>query len=290
MSAKTQHDCWTVLARVMLHTGHDPPAITKNDLFAFRSAQLLQPGGAAGCHQVWELLTDAGILRPTTACTKSLRLGQRSVAHLVDRYDITPDRSATSSCATWQERKTSVDYTTLSGLAAGTSSATSGPTSKSTTPASTPLALPADVITAWKERPATVVGVNGETGHAPAAATSCSTSARSASTCATGPTKTPPSSPTRCPPGHPRRRGPDSTDANCTCGPRSTNESENASPSCRDRRPSRTRTRQACALREAAAKAPLDDLLTVDGRSYVREDGYVKSRPGSAAGHLICRS
>ena len=39
MSAKTQHDCWTVLARVMLHTGHDLPAITKNDLFAFRSAQ-----------------------------------------------------------------------------------------------------------------------------------------------------------------------------------------------------------------------------------------------------------
>jgi len=43
MSAKTQHDCWTVLARVMLHTGHDLPAITKNDLFAFRSAQLLRP-------------------------------------------------------------------------------------------------------------------------------------------------------------------------------------------------------------------------------------------------------
>ena len=40
MSAKTQHDCWTVLARVMLHTGHDLPAITKNDLFAIRAMRL----------------------------------------------------------------------------------------------------------------------------------------------------------------------------------------------------------------------------------------------------------
>jgi hypothetical protein len=152
MSAKTQHDCWTVLARVMLHTGHDLPAITKNDLFAFRSAQLLQLGvRAAGCHQVWELLTDVGILEANHGLYEELRLGQRSVAHLVDRYDITPGPIRDLFVRYLQERKTSVDYTTLSGLAADIVGNFWADIEKHH-PGIDTLALPADVITAWKER------------------------------------------------------------------------------------------------------------------------------------------
>ena len=285
MSAKTQHDCWTVLARVMLHTGHDLPAITKNDLFAFRSAQLLQLGvRAAGCHQVWELLTDVGILEANHGLYEELRLGQRSVAHLVDRYDITPGPIRDLFVRYLQERKTSVDYTTLSGLAADIVGNFWADIEKHH-PGIDTLALPADVITAWKERLATVVGVNGET-RPRASSGYILLNVRSfyldlRDWAHEDPSIVPyavPSPVTRA----------DATGLNR----RKLHVRAKIHQRIRERVPLlpeivahlERELAQARALREAAAKAPLDDLLTVDGRSYVREDGYVKAARGLPPG------
>ena len=276
----------------MLHTGHDLPAITKNDLFRFRSAQLLQLGSARpGVTRCGSCSPTSGSSRPTTACTEELRLGQRSVAHLVDRYDITPGPIRDLFVRYLQERKTSVDYTTLSGLAADIVGNFWADIEKHHPGIDTPPPCrrdhrlertPSHGGRRQRRNPAT----------APAVATSCSTSAAvSPRPARLGPTKTPPSSPTRCPPRSPRRRDSDPTDANCTCGPRSTNESENASPPARDRRPSRTRTSPRPAPCARPPPRPcLDDLLTVDGRSYVREDLGTSKPPGVCCRAPSCRS
>ena len=176
-----------------------------------------------------------------------------------------------------QERKTSVDYTTLSGLAADIVGNFWADIEKHH-PASTPSPSPADVITAWKERLATVVGVNGET-RPRASSGYILLNVRSfyldlRDWAHEDPSIVPyavPSPVTRA----------DATGLNR----RKLHVRAKIHQRIRERVPLlpeivahlERELAQARALREAAAKAPLDDLLTVDGRSYVREDGYVKA-------------
>ncbi len=114
---KTQHDCWTVLARVMLYN-HDLPAITKDSLFAFRSAHSSTRCARPG-------VTRCGSYSPTSGSWSQLRPVRGAAAGAADggppgrplRHH--PEGPITSLLsATCRRRKTSVDFTTLSGLAA----------------------------------------------------------------------------------------------------------------------------------------------------------------------------
>lgn len=166
MSDRKRRDAWAAIAKLMLHTGKDLPDLTAEDIFALRAhyqAHHDSPAPALGA--TWTLLAGVGILPKDSSLRAALRPGQRSVPYLIDRYGISAGPVRDLLVRYLEERKTSVDYTTLKGLArmlagnfwtdlerhhpelAGTHS----------------LALPKDVITAWKERLAVISSPDGST-------------------------------------------------------------------------------------------------------------------------------
>ncbi len=166
MSARRLSDAWAAIAKLMLHTGKDLPDLTAEDLFALRAHyQAHHDRPAPGLGATWMLLAGVGILPKGSSLRAALRPGQRSVPHLVDRYGIRAGPVRDLLIRYLEERKTSVDYTTLKSLArilagnfwtdlerhhpelAGTDS----------------LALPKEVVTAWKERLAVIASPDGST-------------------------------------------------------------------------------------------------------------------------------
>lgn len=166
MSDRRQRDAWAVVAKLMLHTGKDLPDLTAEDIFAHRAHyQAHHDNPAPGLGATWMLLAGVGILPKESSLRAALRPGQRSVPYLIDRYGIAAGPVRDLLIRYLEERKTSVDYTTLKGLArmlagnfwtdlerhhpelAGTDS----------------LALPKEVVTAWKERLAVIVAPDGST-------------------------------------------------------------------------------------------------------------------------------
>ncbi len=166
MSDRRQRDAWAVIAKLMLHTGKDLPDLTAEDIFAHRAHyQAHHDNPAPGLGATWMLLAGVGVLPKESSLRAALRPGQRSVPYLIDRYGITPGPVRDLLVRYLEERKTSVDYTTLKGLArmlvgnfwadlerhhpelAGTDT----------------LALPKEVVTAWKERLAVIVSPDGST-------------------------------------------------------------------------------------------------------------------------------
>lgn len=163
MSQRLRKDAWAALAKIMLHTGHDLAQVTAEDLFGFRSAQLMQLGHQpAGCRAAWDLLAAVGVLPRDSSLQRALRPGQRSVAELVDRYGISAGPVRDLLVRYLEERKTSVDYTTLKSLArmlAGNFWADI----ERHNPGIASLALPPEAVAGWKERLAVVVAPDGST-------------------------------------------------------------------------------------------------------------------------------
>ena len=166
LSARRQRDAWAVIARLMLHTGKDLPDLAVEDIFALRAHYQAHHGRPApGLGATWMLLAGVDILPKGSSLRAALRPGQHSVHYLVDRYGISAGPVRDLLVRYLEERKTSVDYTTLKSLArmlagnfwtdlerhhpelAGTDS----------------LALPKEVVTAWKERLAVIVSPDGST-------------------------------------------------------------------------------------------------------------------------------
>ncbi|GAA5172035.1 tyrosine-type recombinase/integrase [Pseudonocardia eucalypti] len=167
MSPRLQRDAWSVLAKMMLHTGRDLAQLEQEDLFAFRSAQLIQLGHhPGGCRAAWDLLAAVGVLPAESSLQQALRPGKRSVAELVDRYSVTPGPVRDLLVRYLEERKASVDYTTLKSLArtlAGNFWADIERHHPGIRSQPMPLAIPTEAITGWKERLSVVVDADGAT-------------------------------------------------------------------------------------------------------------------------------
>jgi len=166
MSQRRRRDAWAAIAKLMLHTGKDLHDLTAEDIFALRAHYQAHHGNPApGLGATWMLLAGAGILPEGSSLREALRVGQRSVPHLIDRYGITPGPVRDLLVRYLEERKTSVDYTTLKGLArmlAGNFWADLERHHPDLAGTDT-LALPKEVVTAWKERLAVIVSPDGST-------------------------------------------------------------------------------------------------------------------------------
>lgn len=166
MSGRKRRDVWSILGKIMLHTGKDLPALTAEDVFELRAHYREKLGiPAQGLGPTWALLAGAGILAKDSSLRAALRVGQRTPAELIDRYGVAPGPVRDLLVRYLEERKSSVDYTTIKSLArmltgnfwadlerhhselAGTDS----------------LALPKEMVTAWKERLAVIVAPDGAT-------------------------------------------------------------------------------------------------------------------------------
>ena len=164
ISRRQQRDVWTVLARIMLHTGKDLQDVSAEDLFELRAHYREKHGvPAAGLGQTWTLLAGVGILPKDSSLRAALRVGQRTPAELVDRYGLAPGPVRDLLVRYLAERKTNVDYTTLKSLArmlAGNFWADLERHHPELAGSDTP-ALPKTTVTAWKERLAVIVAPDG---------------------------------------------------------------------------------------------------------------------------------
>lgn len=166
MSGRKRRDVWSILGMIMLHTGKDLPALTAEDVFELRAhyrEKIGIPAQALG--PTWALLAGVDIFPKDSSLRTALRVGQRTPAELIDRYGVAPGPVRDLLVRYLEERKSSVDYTTIKSLArmlagnfwadlerrhpelAGTDS----------------LALPKEMMTAWKERLAVIVAADGST-------------------------------------------------------------------------------------------------------------------------------
>jgi hypothetical protein len=166
-SERAQRNAWTMLARMLLHTGKDLPALTAEDLFELRAHnQKGNPAsGTTALGLMWRLLASEGIFPEGSTLRAALRRGQRTPAEMVDRYGVCPGPVRDLMVRYLEERKTSVDYTTLKSNArmlAGNFWADLERHHPELTGTDS-LALPTDMVSAWKERLSVIVAPDGST-------------------------------------------------------------------------------------------------------------------------------
>jgi integrase len=166
MSQRKLREVWPILGKIMLHTGKDLPALTAEDIFELRAHYREKAGvSAQGLGPTWTLLAGVGILPKDSSLRAALRVGQRTPAELIDRYGIAAGPVRDLLVRYLEERKSSVDYTTIKSLArmlAGNFWADlerHHPGLASTDS----LALRKEMVTAWKERVAVIVAPDGST-------------------------------------------------------------------------------------------------------------------------------
>lgn len=150
------------IAKMMMHTGRDPQQLTAANVLAFRTATMTPSGRARGSHAAWDLLRAVTDLGEHDTLRDAVRVGQRSVAELVDRYDLRcrPVRDVLVRYLT--ERSAQQDYsstTTLTGRLVGAFWADI----EQHHPEVDSLRLNDDVVEAWKQRLRVVTRSDGST-------------------------------------------------------------------------------------------------------------------------------
>lgn len=165
-SDREQADAWRMLGKIMLHTGKDLPALNDKDIFEVRAnSRGNTRAGMPALGLVWRLLASVGILPEGSTLRTALRPGQRKAAELVDRYGVCPGPVRDLLVHYLEERKTSVDYTTIKSIArmlAGNFWADLERHHPELTGTNS-LALPKEVVSAWKERLSVIVARDGST-------------------------------------------------------------------------------------------------------------------------------
>jgi integrase len=149
-----QLDALHHLSRVMLHTGRGPRQLTPADLLAYH-ATLLEHGRQANVLTLaWDLLGELGVFPPDTPRLRDARRpGQRSVAELVDRYQLACQPVRDLLVRYLCERATSLDYSSLTGLV-GTLAGAFWKDLETHHPGICSLDLTPEVAAAWKQRAA----------------------------------------------------------------------------------------------------------------------------------------
>lgn len=166
MSGRKRREVWSILGKIMLHTGKDLPALAAEDIFELRAHYREQVGiPAQGLGPTWALLAGVGIFPKDSSLRAALRVGQRTPAELIDRYGVAPGPVRDLLVRYLEERKGGVDYTTVKSLArmlAGNFWADLERHHPELAGAAS-LALPKEMVTAWKERLAVIVAPDGST-------------------------------------------------------------------------------------------------------------------------------
>jgi integrase len=113
-TAQTRARATGLLARLLMVTGRPVAELTAEDLLECRAVVLARSKQTVGLGHVWLCLADAGIVEGSLA--EALRPGPKSVAELVDRYQLAsrPVRNLLIGYLT--QRAVNVDYSTLRGL------------------------------------------------------------------------------------------------------------------------------------------------------------------------------
>jgi integrase len=140
------------LARLVVHTGRAPRHLTTTDLLDYHAALLASGRQADSFGLTWDVLRATNVFPDGTPSFRAAcRRGQRSVAELIDDYDLScrPVRDLLIRYLT--DRSAGLDYTSLRGLVALLADAFWKDLEEHHPGIST-LDLPPDVAAAWKQR------------------------------------------------------------------------------------------------------------------------------------------
>lgn len=149
------------ITKIVLHTGRDIDQLTAEDIYEYR--ERFYRGLRSGDRSVnaaWELLQGIGVLSTDMSLRATLTTGQRTTEQLVDAYQIQFRPVRDLLVRYLNERRPSVDYTTLRALAQSLAGLFWADVERRH-PDLHSLDLPADAVTAWKERLRHVTATDG---------------------------------------------------------------------------------------------------------------------------------
>ncbi len=143
-----------VLVKVVLHTGRGVDELTGQHLLAYRQWGVDTRGKVpGGLGPAWDLLRDIGVLATGLPLHRTAAKGQLTCAQLVDRYRIACRPIRDVLVRYLEERRPSLDYSTLQGLAFRLAGVFWADIERHH-PGIDTLALPPDIADAWKQRAA----------------------------------------------------------------------------------------------------------------------------------------
>lgn len=149
------------ISKIVLHTGRDLDQLTTADLLAYRSWHMRSHEGGHGISLAWTLLRGIADFGEHVTLDDAVRYGQRPTHELVAAYAIENQAVRNVLIRYLEERRTSLDYSSFSGLVARLAGLFWSDIEQHH-PEVTTLHLPDDVVTAWKQRLHTVRRGHGE--------------------------------------------------------------------------------------------------------------------------------
>ena len=154
-------DARVTLAKMVLHTGRDVEQLTIADFDSYRAAHQRRVRTVpAGTFLAWDLLRAIGVLPTDSSMRQHLRRGPQATAALVDRHAIQCQPVRDMLVRYLEERRPSIDYSTLRSLAA-LLAGTFWADIERHHPGLDTLHLPAEVAEQWKLRLLTVTAKTG---------------------------------------------------------------------------------------------------------------------------------
>jgi hypothetical protein len=111
---RNQLDALMHLSRIMLHTGRGPRELTPGDLLAYHQEVTGLRRQVSSFTLTWDLMRRTGVFPPDTPSLGHARVrGQRSVAEMVDRYELACEPVRDVLVRYLSERAAAVDHSTL---------------------------------------------------------------------------------------------------------------------------------------------------------------------------------
>lgn len=162
MGQEHTRDGRITIAKMMMHTGRDPPQMTAQDVLAYRAETMTKAGRARGSHAAWDLLRAVTDLGEHETLRDAVRVGQRSVSELVDRYGLRCASVRDVLVRYLNERRIQQDYgsiATLTSRLVGSFWADI----EHHHPGVDSLHLSDEVAEAWKQRLRVVIRADGST-------------------------------------------------------------------------------------------------------------------------------
>lgn len=151
------------ITRMVLHTGRDVDQLAVDDVHEHREWFYRGLRGAdRGVHAAWDLLQGIGVIPADASLRSSLRHGQRSTEELVDFYQIQAGPIRDVLVRYLNERRASLDYSSLKGLAM-TLAGLFWADIERHHPGLDTLRLPPEVVEGWKQRLSMITTSAGET-------------------------------------------------------------------------------------------------------------------------------
>ncbi|MGI8312936.1 tyrosine-type recombinase/integrase [Saccharopolyspora hattusasensis] len=160
-------DALRVISKIVLHTGKNVDELTADDVlevFAWSVHDRPRRKEVPGLHTAWDLLSVIGVTPAEVTLRGALRRGQRTTADLIDAHDIRCRPIRDVLVRYLDERRSALDYNSLSNLA-GVLAGSFWADIEKHHPGIDTLHLSDEVARAWKERVRIVTMADGNTRH-----------------------------------------------------------------------------------------------------------------------------